>query len=341
MPIVIGGESFPFSISLFLHISFSMTLLPTFRLAATVVALSLLTMVLPAEESWETLYLSNRQDDKSDHWQTRLWAVPYGNWERCQTEEMIGGFRSDTFGMMAGFDRKRNSRFSWGAGAGGSWISARSDRGSGNKDIDSFKTLLQAKAEVKDWRFTLGAGYGHNTQTTERHAHNGFFQGHNHANQWGMRADFCLKMGMGLFAMEPFFAAECHTFSESGYSEKRFSGAGLSKSFGKSTEDSFATSLGVRYYWRQTGHLIVWRPELSATWLHEFGSDRLFRSSQLDPFPTFYTFPDANVQRDHLLFTVGVTGNLGSTMDIFAKYATDIAGDDTAHSVLCGTNWKF
>lgn len=341
-------------------------------MAATAVFLSLLATVLPAEEPpvafWQTqnlfdgsdanfptllspsdfassstaaLYRGNLRADSSENWQTRLWSTPYGNWDKNQTGNTSDGFRTDTFGMMAGFDRKRNSRLRWGWGAGGSWISASGENSSGDKDIDAFKTMLNAQVDVKDWRLSLAAGYGHNTQSTNRHTHNGLFHGNNHADQWGLQTDFCLKFGAGLFEIEPFFGLDCHTLSESPYSEKRISGTGSTRAYAKSTEDSFASRIGIRYRWRQTGHLVVWRPELSAEWLHEFSSDQLFRSSQLDPFPTLYTFPEAEAKRDHLLFSIGLVGNLGTSMDIFAKYATDIAGDYTAHSVMCGTNWKF
>ena len=318
-----------------------MTFLPAFRMAAVLATLSLTTTVLFAEEPGGTLFLANLQADQSQNWQTRLWATPYGNWDHCQTDGAADGFRTETFGLMAGFDRRRNSRLTWGWGAGGSWISATSDKGLGGKSIDAFKTMFVGQIEEKDWRFSLTGGYGHNTQTTDRRTFDGLFLGNNHADQWGLTADFGLKYGAGFDEIEPFFGAECHTFSESGYAEKRIAGVGSPLSFGRSTEDSFATRVGIRYRWRQTGNLVVWRPELSAVWLHEFGSERLVRSSQLDPFPTFYTFPDTKMKRDHLLFSVGIVGNLGSTMDIFARYATDIAGDYVAHGVQCGTHWKF
>ena len=318
-----------------------MTFLPTSRLAATVVALSLLTTILPAEESRLSFYRGNLRADKSENWRTRLWAIPYGNWNRLQSEEDTAGFRTDTFAVMAGFDRRRNSRFYWSWSGGGSWVSVSGDQGTVDKEIDTFKTMLRGTVEAKDWRFSLGGGYGHSAQDTERRSFSSWFRGHNRADQWGFRSDFCLKVGVGLFEMEPFLAAECYTFSESGYSENRIGGTGSTKSFGKQTEDSFATSIGVRYRWRQTGYLAVWRPELSAAWRHEFGSDKLFYSSPSDPFPTLYTFPDARIRRDHLLVGVGLTGNLGSTMDIFAQYTTAIAGNYTSHNILCGTNWKF
>ena len=331
---------------------------PALRLLATLILLLPLTVVLSAEEpGWnfahngtlltssqvgETIYLGQSlRKDRFDDWQTRLWATPYGNWEHRQAVADSAGFQADTFGVMAGFHRRRNSRLIWGLAVGGSWISANSDNGTGGKNIDAFKTMLDAAFEETDWRLQVAVGYGHNSQKIERNSFAGRFGGNNGTDQWGIRTEFQLKPGTGLFAMEPFAGLEYVTFSESGYTEHRVSGAGQPQSFGKLSENSLASTLGVRYRWRQTGQLVVWRPELTAAWFHEFGSDRVFRSSQLDPFPTLFTFPDSRKPRDHLLAGIGITGHLGSTMDIFARYAADIAGDDTAHAVHCGTYWKF
>ena len=289
-----------------------------------------------------TLYRGQSlRKDKFDDWQTRLWATPYGNWEHRQADTDSTGFQADTFGVMAGIDRRRNSRLTWGWGAGGSWISANSDNGTGDKKIDAFKTMLNAAFEETDWRLQVAAGYGHNSQKINRNDFSGRFGGNNGADQWGVRTEFQLKLGTGLFAMEPFAGLDCMAFSENGYTEHSLSGTGLPQSFGKSSETSLATTLGLRYRWRQTGQLVVWRPELTAAWFHEFESDRVFRSSWLDPFPTLLTFPDSRQPRDHLIAGIGIVGHFGSTMDIFARYAADIAGDDTAHAILCGTYWKF
>jgi len=331
-----------------------MNLFPPQRLLAVTILLMSLTTVLFAEES---LWLCAQNDldlagnifyrgqslrkDKFDNWQTRLWATPYGNWEHRQADMDSSGFRADTFGVMAGFHRRRNSRLTWGWGAGGSWISANSDNGAGNKSIDAFKTMLDATLEETDWRLQVAAGYGHNSQKIERNGFSGQYGGSNRADQCGVRTEFQLKLGSGLFAMEPFAGFDCITFSERSYTEYHISGSASPQLFDKLSENSLATTLGVRYRWRQTGQFAVWRPELTAAWFHEFGSDQVFRSSPLDPFPTLYTFPDSRRPRDHLLVGVGIVGHFGSSMDIFARYATDISGDDTTHAILCGTYWKF
>ena len=320
-----------------------------------------LSTVLPAEEpGWlvarndgyvlpqmlpyhgNTLYLGQSpQTDKTELWQTRLWATPYGNWEHCLPNMDSVGFQADTFGIMAGFHRRWNKYLIWGWGAGGSWISATSDGNSGSKSIDGFKTAFDAALEVTDWRLQVAAGYGHNSQTIRRHDYSGQFGGGNSAGQWGVRTELQIKLGAGLFEMEPFAGLDCLAFSEKGYTEHSIAGTGQPRSFGKFSENSFVSTFGVRYRWRQTGQFAVWRPELTAAWFHEYGSDRIFRSSQLDPFPTLYTFPASRQPRDHLLVSAGIVGHLGSAMDIFARYAADIAGDDTSHAVLCGTHWMF
>ena len=329
---------------------------PTLRLLTAMIVILPLTMTLHAQEpGWayaqndllpyqfgNTLYRGQSlRKDKFDNWQTQLWATPYGNWEHRQSDADSAGFQADTFGVMAGFDRRWNRRLTWGLAAGGSWISANSDSGLGGKRIDAYKTMLDAAFEETDWRLQVAAGYGYHNQKNERQSFDGQFGGKNNADQWGVRTEFQLKFGTGLFAIEPFAGFDCMTLSERSYAEHAVSGTGQPQSFGKQSQDSYASTLGLRYRWRQTGQLAVWRPELTAAWFHEFGSDRLFRSSQLDPFPTLMTFPDSRRPRDHLLVGVGVVGYLGSTMDIFARYAADIAGDDTAHAVLIGTHWKF
>ncbi|MCL2624878.1 MAG: autotransporter outer membrane beta-barrel domain-containing protein [Planctomycetaceae bacterium] len=327
------------------------------RLTAAMIVMPLLLSVLPAEEPGRThahrdavrpspfgnvLYLGQSVGkDKFELWQTQLWATPYGNWEHRQADTNSAGFHADTFGMMAGFQRRRNSRLSWGGAAGGSWIHANGDSGAGDKRIDAFKTMLNAAMDETDWQFQVAVGYGHNSQKIERNDFDGRFGGRNSGRQWGVRTEFQLKLGTGLFAMEPFAGLDCMTLSQRGYTEHVLSGSGQPQLFGKLSENSIATTLGLRYRWRQTGQLVVWRPELTAAWFHEFGSDRVFHSSQLDPFPTLFTFPDSRRPRDHLLVGVGIVGHLGSTMDVFARYAADIAGDDTAHAILLGTHWKF
>ena len=288
-----------------------------------------------------TLYLGQSPRTDSQLWQTRLWVTPYGNWQHRRSAADSAGFQADTFGMMAGFDKRWNRYLTWGWVAGGSWISANSDTGAGSKNIDGFKTTVNAVLEVTDWRLHVAAGYGHNSQTIRRNDFARQFGGDNSADQWGIRTEFQLKLGAGLFEMEPFAGLDYMVFSEHGYTEHSISGTGQPQSFGKFSDNSLATTLGVRYRWRQTGQLVVWRPELTAAWFHEFGSDRIFHSSQLDPFPTLFTFPDSRQPRDHLLAGVGIVGQLGTTMDIFARYAVDIANDDATHAVLIGTQWNF
>jgi outer membrane autotransporter protein len=327
------------------------------RLLTAVIFMLLLSPVLFAEESgwmsvhngsilWpqagNTFYRGQSlRTDKFDNWQTRFWATPYGNWEHRHAGADSAGFQADAFGVTAGLQRRWNRHLTWGGGAGGSWIRANSDGNSGSKNMDGFKTMLDAALEVTDWRLQVSAGYGHNSQTIRRHDLANRFGGNNNADQWGIRAEFQLKRGAGLFEMEPFAGLDYMTLSEKSYTEHSITGAGLPQSFGKFSENSLASTLGVRYRWRQTGQLVVWRPELSAAWFREFGSNRVFRSSQLDPFPTLYTFPGSRRPRNHLLVSAGIVGHLGSTMDIFVRYATDIATDDTSHTVLCGTYWKF
>ena len=335
------------------------------QLLTTVILLTALSPVLPAEEpGWLPVqedgfllpqmlpqvlpYPGNAlslgqspRADKAELWQTRLWATPYGNWEHRLANADSAGFQADTFGVMAGFQRRWNKYLTWGWGAGGSWISANGDGHSGGKSIDGFKTAFDAALEVTDWRLLAVAGYGHNSQAIRRHDDFGRFGGDNNADQWGVKTELQLKLGAGLFEMEPFAGLDYLAFSERGYTEHRIRGTGQPRSFGKFSENSFASTLGVRYRWRQTGQFAVWRPELSAAWFHEYGSDRVFRSSQLDPFPTLYTFPAGRQSRDRLLVSAGIVGHLGSTMDVFVRYAADIAGDDTSHAVLCGTHWKF
>jgi len=295
-----------------------------------------------AQKIDNTLYLGNMlTTDKADDWQSRFWGLAYGNWDHRQIDTNVTGFRADTFGLIAGLHRKRNSRLTWGWSAGGSWISANNDANSGYKNIDGFKTMFDAALDSKDWRLITCAGFGYNSQSIQRHDYYGVFSGENNAQQWGVGTEFQLKVNSGPFEMEPYARFDVMTLSEKGYTEHRISGIGLPQSFGKTSDESIATTLGVRYRWRQTGHLAVWRPELTAAWCHEFGSDDLFRSSRLDPFPTFYTFPGSNNQRDHLLFGFGIVAHFGSTMDLFARYTTDIAGDYTANTIHVGTNWKF
>ena len=289
-----------------------------------------------------TLYRGQSQHKESfEHWQTRLWGASYGNWEHRLGDADSVGFYADTWGITAGFDCRRNSRLTWGWAAGGSWISASGDSGPGVKHIAAVKTMLNAAWESTDWRLQATAGYGNNSQRVERSGYTGQYGGQNRADQWGIRTEFQLKLGTGLFATEPFAGLDCMTFAQRTYSERVVGGTGQPQSFAAQTDNSYASVLGLRYRWRQTGQLVVWRPELTAAWFHEFGSDRVFRSSQLDPFPTLLTFPDSFRPRNHLLGSVAIVGHLGSTMDIFARYAADIAGDDTAHAVLIGTHWKF
>ncbi|MDR1384095.1 MAG: autotransporter outer membrane beta-barrel domain-containing protein [Planctomycetaceae bacterium] len=282
----------------------------------------------------------NLKNDDRNNWQYRFWAVPYGNWAELQSDDAALGFRSDTFGFMAGFDRKWNQRLLLNWGAGGSWISANGTRNSGDKEIDAFKTKWEAVWNAGEWRFKIGGGYGHNSQKTSRDDFWGAIRGTNHANQWGGFSEFQLNIGSGLFQMEPFFAVDYFNLSENSFTARQLAG-GFSQTFERKSNDSFSTTLGVRYRWRQTGQLVIWRPELSAAWSHEFGSNEIFRSSRLDPFPTLYTFSGNEQPRDHLIFSVGITGNLGQSMDIFASYNADVINDYNAHAVLCGTTWYF
>ncbi|MDR1494072.1 MAG: autotransporter outer membrane beta-barrel domain-containing protein [Planctomycetaceae bacterium] len=283
----------------------------------------------------------NLKNDDRNHWQYRLWAVPYGNWAELQSDDAALGFYSNAFGFMAGFDRKWNQRIFWNWGAGGSWISANGTRNSGDKEIDAFKTKWEAVWNADEWRFKIGGGYGYNSQKTLREDFSRTFCGRNHANQWGGFSEFQLNIGSGLFQMEPFVAVDYFNLSENGFTERQISGDGIARTSERTSKSSFNTTLGVRYRWRQTGRLVIWRPELSAAWSHEFHSDEIFRSSRLDPFPTLYTF-SGNVQpRDRLIFSVGIIGNLGQSMDIFARYDADFVNDYNAHAVLCGTTWYF
>ncbi|MCL2348642.1 MAG: autotransporter outer membrane beta-barrel domain-containing protein [Planctomycetaceae bacterium] len=297
------------------------------------------------ERPSSTLFLGNLKKEPGDQWDWRLWVKPYGNWANRQTDSGVAGFQSDIVGFMAGFDKKYSQRFQWGWSGGGSWISIHSTKDTpkdmAKNEVGAFKTLLSGNLEYNEWRVKFGGGYGYSGQNHFRNNGFGTFDGNNDADQYGVQGEFQLKMGSRLFEIEPFLAGDYFQFSEKAFGERLLSGSGNPLRYEKNRENSYSTTLGVRYRWRQAGLFAVWHPELMAGWFHEYGSRQLARSSQQDPFPTLYTFQDSEIPREHILFGAGFIGHMGNSMSVFAYYNADMAGSYSAHSILCGTYWNF
>lgn len=271
-------------------------------------------------------FVSYRGSDirpKMEEVKKRVWYQIYGNFSRESSEENDRGFSTDAYGVFAGYDKRVGRFASIGFGLGGDWVSVDKKGESYRNKISSVKGILNAQLHGNRWYWDLEASLG-GGKYKENHVISGQSVRNSHwNNQWKIATELGFHWERGLTQTEPFFILQRSSIDDGG------EGKNLT-----------LAAIGCRYNWRFAGPLAIVKPEIFGGFMHQFDSD-LYSSGTWIPGATLYRIPDAEVEENRFFLGTSLYLSMRKTMDVYAKYGTEISGNYNSHTILAGMHWNF
>ncbi len=252
----------------------------------------------------------------------RLWFRGLGNWGSVGSSGQNSDLKYNSYGFSLGVDQQIGQNLLFGAGLGGTWMSAQGKtqrRTSLDTDMSTLHGIIYARTTWNRIYVDLEGGFGENEQSRTVRQNSPFT-----GIQWHVNAETGTWMGKGLAKMEPYFGLR-HTSLETE----------------SDTETKTTLSGGLRYSWKTAGTYGSISPRLYGGVLQEVGGTNLMNAGVLTDTPAVFTFPGYKIPDTRFFFGGGFTSTMGRSLDLYFRYSAEVASDFSIHAILVGMNWNF
>ena len=193
--------------------------------------------------------------------------------------------------------------------------------------------------ELWYWDFSLGAARNQNRASGPVEGETR--DGKKNVTQMNYQTEIGLKVKSGFTNIEPFLGVRCVTLSDGGVD---FSSMKSRFSFSNSSDaglDSCRTLLGSRFSWEYATYVSTIRPFLRGIWVHEYGDENVYMTSDTLLLPIAGEFGGLTFPRDRAVLGVGVTAALRDMVDLYFDYNSTFAEEMTVYSINGGFNVKY
>lgn len=225
---------------------------------------------------------------------------------RQSRDDGINGYRSDTYSVAVGADRRINSKLLLGASFG--YVHGDSDvsgmSGTGSENSMYMLSGFGSYEFSPSWYVEGMLGYGRVVIDTHRTVAGTRLSGDTHANQWNLSLGVAREMPFGeLATLRPFAQLHYTSVSIDGYSEK---GGAAALRYKDNKIDSLVSEIGLGFE-RKLGQ--GWAVNGSLAWEHEFNNDaRSVRTAFVaDPANTVFRVKGIDGQENYGRLAFGVT----------------------------------
>lgn len=266
----------------------------------------------------------------------------FGEWDYLNSKETTGlasGFRTENYGGGIGCDWSFGSNAVFGGEIDFTQIAIKpvDTRLAGNTSTLSGVAHIAVFGEL--WYTNMALGVGRHWSVDKMDTDDDLFENKFQSTQWNYEIDFGLRVKTGFTRIEPLVGFRYTNLVEPG-TANIFPGSGVTIRASNKL-NSYRFIAGSRFLREYTGHLAKISPSLSVSWVHEFGDESLFITSELSSFPVVRRFGENKMGRDRLQAGAEVTFALRDSVDIFFFYQSVFAKNYAGYSIFGGLNKKF
>lgn len=246
---------------------------------------------------------------------------------RQSSDDGINGYRSDTYSVAVGADRRINSKLLLGASFG--YVHGDSDvRGMSGTGSENSMYMLSGFGSYEfspSWFVEGMLGYGRVVIDTQRTVAGTRLSGDTHANQWNLSVGLAKEIALNeATTLRPFGQLHYTNVAIDGYREKGGAPALLYKD---NTIDSLVSEIGLAAERKLNNG---WSVNGSLAWEHEFSNDsRSIRTAFVaDPANTVFRVKGVDGQRDYGRVAVGVSKEIDRDRSFFVNLDGVVGNSD-------------
>lgn len=246
---------------------------------------------------------------------------------RQSRDDGINGYRSDTYSVAVGADRRINSKLLLGASFG--YVHGDSDvSGMSGTGAENSMYMLSGFGSYEfspSWFVEGMLGYGRVVIDTQRTVAGTRLSGDTHANQWNISVGLAKEIALNEAAtLKPFGQLHYTNVAIDGYREKGGAPALLYKD---NTIDSLVSEIGLAAERKLNNG---WSVNGSLAWEHEFSNDsRSIRTAFVaDPANTVFRVKGADGQRDYGRVAVGISKEIDRDRSFFVNLDGVVGNSD-------------
>ncbi len=254
------------------------------------------------------------------------------------------GFDYTSSGGGIGLDSLLKDGLIGGISYGQSHTNIDLDYSKGEGDIDSYLFSVYGSLFSDRYYLDVAVSYGRESYDNIRQIEIGTLSETASSSHHGDLYSFYTEAGYNFerhrWIVQPFVALQYNYLEEEGYNE---SGAGgLDLNLAGSSTDSLASDLGLRLSRPLKKENLVFIPDISVAWRHDFDIDDRLYNASFEGFPEVsFTTESRDIDDDGVLVGVGVTVLKNSGLSMYLRYDGEMRGDFSAQKISCGLRFEF
>ncbi|MDZ7751306.1 MAG: autotransporter outer membrane beta-barrel domain-containing protein [Gammaproteobacteria bacterium] len=266
----------------------------------------------------------------------------YGDGDKDGTS-LETGFDLDSRGVTVGLDYQSDARTVIGIAVGYTDLEADLSNNAGELDTDSVGVFLYGTYFGSgNWYLDGVLGYTRNDHDQERRLD--YTIGATPVDQVASSSNDSDELSVGLTAgynlsggawnLSPYGRIDYADVDIDGYRERMSNpgapGNGLAVQIDDQDYQSLTLALGLSAYTEWQGNGILWVPQLTAEYVHEFDNDNedITGSFASEVTGTKFTIPTEEPDRNYFNVGVGFTGFVGDATSVYVQYSSQLGYRD-------------
>jgi outer membrane autotransporter protein len=273
-----------------------------------------------------------------------LWVSGFGETGDLDANNSFTGFDYNLGGIGIGLDRLFKDGLLGGISYGQSRTTIDLDSNKGDGAIDSYVFSLYGSFFSDRYYLDTALSYAKESYENRRRVEVGALSDLARSNHDGDLFSFYTEAGynfeMHKWLAQPFAALQYGSLDEERYRESGAGGASLIVD--KRKTESLVTDLGLRFNRPFKKADLVYIPEISAAWRHDYDIDERGITAAFDGSPgVSFTTESRNIDKDGLLIGVGIALLNTSGMSMDLRYDFETRGDYSAQRIAGGLRYEF
>ncbi|NOQ42365.1 MAG: autotransporter domain-containing protein, partial [Desulfuromusa sp.] len=272
-----------------------------------------------------------------------MWIDGFGAWGDQKADSGFTGFDYSVSGFGIGGDRLFKDGLLGGMSYGRSHADIDLDGEKGWSDITSHLFSLYGSLFSDKYYLDIALSYGKESFDNLRQIVFGELSERAVSDHQGDLFSSYTEVGynfeMNKWIVQPFAALQYSYLDEESFRETGDGGANLSVD-GRKT-DALVSDLGLRFNRPFGTNGLVYIPEVSVAWRHNFNIDDRLISAAFEDSPDVSFATKSRDRDDGILIGIGVTLINSSSMSAYLRYDGEKRGDFTAQRISGGLRFEF
>lgn len=254
------------------------------------------------------------------------------------------GFEHRTVGVAIGMDRLFKAGLLGGMSIGKADTAIDPDSEMGQGEIESFQFALYGSVFSDQYYLDTAVSYGRQSFTNLRKVAFGALSemvaSSHHGDLFSAYTEAGYNFKTHQWITQPFVALQYSYLEEERFGET--GGGGLNLNVEKRNSDSLITDLGSRFNRPYQKDDLLYIPEISIAWRHDYDIDDHFITAAFDGAPdVFFTTESRDTEKDGVLIGAGITLLNTSGLNMYVRYDNEIRGGLFAQQVFGGFRNEF